>query len=149
MRIRWVKIWVDSMASLTERFRDEDGRIDFEALGREEYAFRHALITGDFSKSARARDLSDATMHDIKIHAENGKKGSDARWKKNAAGPMPSDKQAVYDFANDEKLDVNDAYECWTATMERGNRTSRGEIITDWKSYVKSWCATRAKRRTA
>lgn len=135
------------MATLTERFRKEDGSIDFEALGREEYEFRHALIVGDYSKSARAKEAADQASKDFKYHSENGKKGG--RPRKDAAGPMPSDKQAVYEFANDEKLDVNDAYECWAATMERGNKTSRGEIITDWKNYVKSWCATRAKRRTA
>ena len=60
MRIRWVKVWIDAMATLTERFRDEEGRIDFEALGREEYEFRHALVTGDYSRSSRARDFADA-----------------------------------------------------------------------------------------
>jgi hypothetical protein len=32
MRVRWVKVWVDTLGSLTEKFRDEDGRVDFEAL---------------------------------------------------------------------------------------------------------------------
>jgi hypothetical protein len=75
MRIRWVKVWIDAMATLTERFRDEEGRIDFEALGREEYEFRHALVTGDYSRSSRARDFADAAAKDYKVHSENGKKG--------------------------------------------------------------------------
>lgn len=75
MKVCWVKIWIDSMATLTERFRDDEGRVDFEALGREEYAFRHALITSDYSKSERARDLAEAAEKDYKIHSENGKKG--------------------------------------------------------------------------
>ena len=149
MRVRWVKIWVDAMATLTERFRDEEGRIDFEALGREEYAFRHALITGDVSKSERADSATNAAIRDHRVHSENGRKGNASRWGKNAAGPMPSDKQVVYDFASAEGLDTADAYECWCATMERDNKTSRGETITDWKSYVKSWCRTRAARRQA
>ena len=75
MRVRWVKIWIDPMAALTERFRKEDGSIDFEALGREEYEFRHALIVGDFAKSARAKEAADQAAKDFKYHSENGKKG--------------------------------------------------------------------------
>ncbi len=85
MRIRWVKVWVDSMATLTERFRDDEGRVDFEALGREEYAFRHALVTGDFSRSERARDLYDATINEITSRSEAGRKGAEARWNRNTA----------------------------------------------------------------
>ena len=85
MRVRWVKVWVDSLATLTERFRDEEGRVDFEALGREEYAFRHALVTGDFSRSERARDLYDATINEITSRSEAGRKGAEARWSKNTA----------------------------------------------------------------
>lgn len=85
MRIRWVKVWVDAMATLTERFRDDEGRVDFEALGREEYAFRHALVTGDFSRSERARDLYDATINEITSRSEAGRKGAEARWSRNTA----------------------------------------------------------------
>lgn len=85
MRIRWVKVWVDSLATLTERFRDDEGRVDFEALGREEYAFRHSLVTGDFSRSERARDLYDATINEITSRSEAGRKGAEARWNKNTA----------------------------------------------------------------
>ena len=85
MRVRWVKVWIDGLASLTERFRDGDGRVDFEALGREEYAFRHALVTGDFSRSERARDLYDATINEITSRSEAGRKGAEARWSKNTA----------------------------------------------------------------
>ena len=91
MRIRWVKVWVDSLASLTERFRDEEGRVDFEALGREEYAFRHALVTGDFSRSERARDLYDATINEITSRSEAGRKGAEARWSRNTAAATTSD----------------------------------------------------------
>ena len=62
---------------------------------------------------------------------------------------MPSDRQAVIDFATAEGLDVDDACECFYATTERKNKTSNGEKITDWKNYVKTWCKTRAKRRSA
>ena len=91
MRVRWVKVWVDGLASLTERFRDCDGRVDFEALGREEYAFRHAIITGDFSRSERARDLYDATLSEISSRSEAGRKGAEARWNRNTAAATTSE----------------------------------------------------------
>lgn len=101
MRVRWVKVWVDAMASLTERFRDDEGRVDFEALGREEYAFRHALVTGDFSRSERARDLYDATINEITSRSEAGRKGAEARWNKNTAdGDTRDGSQDVTDGSN-------------------------------------------------
>lgn len=68
-----------------------------------------------------------------------------------SAGPMPADKQAVYDFAAAEGLDTADAYECWHVTVnERGGLTADGKPIKNWKAYVRKWCETRANnRRTA
>lgn len=67
-----------------------------------------------------------------------------------SSGPMPEDKQAVYDFAAAEGLDTADAYECWQVTVnERDGRTADGKPIKNWKAYVRKWCETRAKRRTA
>ena len=67
-----------------------------------------------------------------------------------SAGPMPADKQAVYDFAAAEGLDTSDAYECWNVTVnERGGITADGKPIKNWKAYVRKWCETRACRRTA
>ena len=82
MRVRWVKIWVDSIGSLTENFRDEDGRVDFEALGREEYAFRRALLTGDYSRSERARKIAEEAEEAYKLRAEIGRAGASVRWNK-------------------------------------------------------------------
>ena len=89
MRVRWVKVWVDSLATLTERFRDEEGRVDFEALGREEYAFRHALVTGDFSRSERARDIYEATLSEITARSEAGRKSAEARRNKKNTAAAP------------------------------------------------------------
>ena len=64
------------------------------------------------------------------------------------AGPMPEDKQAVYDFAAAEGLDTADAYECWHVTVnERGGLTADGKPIKNWKAYVRKWCETRESRR--
>lgn len=80
MRVRWVKVWVDTLGSLTEKFRDEDGRVDFEALGREEYAFRRALLTEDYSHSERAREIAEAAEESYKLRAEIGRAGAIVRW---------------------------------------------------------------------
>ena len=119
MRIRWVKVWVDAMASLTERFRDEDGRVDFEALGREEYAFRHALVTGDFSRSERARDLYDATINEITSRSEAGRKGAEARWSKNTAA-------ATHREAGDESATGCNKLTADAPTREDGENVNDG-----------------------
>lgn len=67
-----------------------------------------------------------------------------------SSGPMPEDKQAVLDYASAQGLDIDDAYECWHVTVnERGGLTADNKPINNWKAYVRKWCETRAKRRTA
>lgn len=62
--------------------------------------------------------------------------------------PMPLDKQAVLDFAADNGLDVDDAYECWHVTVnERRGLTADGKRINNWKAYVTQWCHTRKEKR--
>lgn len=80
----WIKQWIADLAALNDQFRDEEGKIDFMALGREEYAFRTALITRKFAKSERARDtyMKAKAAYDVKV--DNGKKGG--RPRKNTAG---------------------------------------------------------------
>lgn len=74
--------------------------------------------------------------------------GNVARPPVRSAGPMPENKQAVYDFAAAEGLDTADAYECWHVTVnERGGLTADGKPIKNWKAYVSKWCETRATRR--
>lgn len=64
------------------------------------------------------------------------------------SGPMPADKQDVYDFAAAENLDPVYAYECWNVTVnERDGRTADGKRITNWKAYVRKWCRTRKTNR--
>ena len=64
------------------------------------------------------------------------------------SGAMPDDVQLVYDFAAAENLDPVDAYECWNVTVnERDGKTADGKKVTNWKAYVRKWCATRASNR--
>lgn len=325
---RWIKQWINNLAALNELFRDDDGKVDFEALGREEYQFRQALVTHKFAKSERAKEAYQQAMTAYSANVANGKKGGrpkkspqdapngnagvdmydagngaasksptscdqftadgdiredsqdrksgtsaniygDAATREGAdesttvsrnmrrvpqteapahgfsggrtaqgtmsrspeaaaqsgkdydqetaktrdtrddsrgryappscspedgnpaetapshggsvaslearqglaresrraggnslrvakvstpparsAGPMPEDKQAVYDFAAAEGLDTADAYECWHVTVnERGGLTADGKPIKNWKAYVRKWCETRESRR--
>ena len=63
---------------------------------------------------------------------------------------MPADVQAVYDFADAENLDPVDAYECWyVTTAERDGNDADGNPVTNWKAFVRTWCNTRSKKRSA
>lgn len=72
---RWIKQWISDMAALNEQFRNDDGLVDFDALGREEYSFRVALITKKFGKSERAREIYRVAKIAYDSSVENGKKG--------------------------------------------------------------------------
>ena len=160
-----------------ERFVNFDtGAVDFEAIGREEYEFRKALFFRNFKNSPRAKKVFDEANGEYKKKVENGSKGgrprkengqgTEARLSQGRAGAdsvrgtplhsapartsgtMPDYVQQVYDFAAAENLDPVDAYECWNVTVnERGGKTADGKRITNWKAYVRKWCATRASNR--
>lgn len=76
----WIKQWISELAILNERFRDEEtGAVDFEALGREEYAFRVALMTKNFEKSERAKGVYEIAKAAYDVFVERGKKGGRPR----------------------------------------------------------------------
>lgn len=171
----WIKQWIADLAALNDQFRDDEGKIDFDALGREEYAFRTALITRRFEKSTRAKETFNAAKLAYDARVENGKKGGRPRKDSvedgaresqgragadsvrgtpshsapaRSSGPMPDDVQQVYDFAAAENLDPVDAYECWNVTVnERDGKTADGKKVNNWKAYVRKWCETRASNR--
>lgn len=203
----WIKQWIANLAVLNEQFRDDDGRVDFEALGREEYQFRMALITQNLSKSPRAKETYLQTKKSYDAWVENGRKGGrprkeeettadaptreDGEFNDNlesatsannsattpcteqstdkgrsdghslrvgnvarppvrSSGPMPANVQKVYDFASLEGLDKDDAYECWyVTTAERDGNDADGNPVTNWKAFVRTWCNTRSKKRSA
>lgn len=82
MRLSWLKIYIGNLAVLNEQFRDENGAIDFAALGREEYEFRRAVIIGDFSRSERAREIYELCEEEFKARSDAGKKNANKRWNK-------------------------------------------------------------------
>lgn len=63
------------MAMLNDQFRDDEGKIDFLALGKEEYQFRMALIQGRLEKSERAKEAYDEALGRYSAYVSNGSKG--------------------------------------------------------------------------
>lgn len=76
---KWVKAWISQMAMLNDQFRDDEGKIDFIALGKEEYQFRMALIQGRFEKSERAKDAYEEALGRYSAYVSNGYKGGRPR----------------------------------------------------------------------
>ena len=76
---KWVKAWISQMAMLNDQFRDDEGKIDFLALGKEEYQFRMALIQGRFEKSERAKDAYEEALGRYSAYVSNGSNGGRPR----------------------------------------------------------------------
>lgn len=73
--IPWVRHWIDATFEFSKNFvKSGTNEIDFEALGREEWEFRKALKTKDFSKNERAKYLWNESMNIHNRNANNGKK---------------------------------------------------------------------------
>lgn len=149
MRIRWVKVWIDAMATLTERFRDEEGRIDFEALGREEYEFRHALVTGDYSRSSRARDFADAAAKDYKVHSENGKKGGRPAKNLSADATTREDVENVSDGSDAAKMESGTSADTKSAEPAKNSYGEFGNVKMTTAEFEKLVQAEGAERANA
>lgn len=76
---KWVKAWISQMAMLNDQFRDDEGKIDFLALGKEEYQYRMAIIQGRLEKSERAKDAYDEALGRYSAYVSNGFKGGRPR----------------------------------------------------------------------
>lgn len=96
---RWIKQWISDMAALNEQFRNDDGLVDFDALGREEYSFRVALITKKFGKSERAREIYRVSKIAYDSSVENGKKGGRPK-KSPQDAPNGNAGEDMYDAGN-------------------------------------------------
>lgn len=171
----WIKQWINNLAVLNEQFRDEEGKVDFEALGREEYQFRMALITQNWDKSERARDTFMSTKASYDKWVENGKNGGrprkdsssqeDAReseQREGDAGPVDSMGRTdapsrtlplptwenFLSFVDGEGLDYSDAREWWEMTMvDRKGLDRYGKPIGNWKAALKRFCAAKINNR--
>ena len=73
--IPWVRHWIQASHEWSKNFIDENGVVDFESLGREEFEFREALYNKDFSTNERAKYLWNEALKTHDRQAANGKKG--------------------------------------------------------------------------
>ena len=142
---KWVKTWSADLAVLNDRYRDDTGAVDFAALGREEYLFRMALISGKLDKSERARHAYEQAQKAVEVKSENGKKGG--RPPKNSAG-IPVDSTGLYDMAARLGVDEADARNCWDATMERRGKDAEGRKIKNFEAFLVTWCETAKANRS-
>ena len=140
---KWVKAWISQMAMLNDQFRDDEGKIDFLALGKEEYQFRMALIQCRFEKSERAKDAYDEALGRYSAYVSNGSKGG--RPRKNfpdtlggSASPagcasgkrIPPQESTTAAVESDEKLDPPDIGGS-AASIGRAPRSPRAGEVSD------------------
>ena len=91
----WIKQWIADLAALNDQFREDDGTVDFAALGREEYQFRMALVTRNFSKSGRAKKVYDTAKAAYDASVANGKMGGRPRKDKESTAGAPTREDGV------------------------------------------------------
>ncbi len=89
---KWVKAWISQMAMLNDQFRDDEGKIDFIALGKEEYQYRMALIQGRLEKSERAKDAYEEALGRYSAYVSNGSKGGRPRKTQSTTATQESSK---------------------------------------------------------
>ena len=160
--IPWVRHWIQASHEWSKNFIDENGVVDYEALGREEFEFREALYNKDFSRNKRAEYLWTEALKTHERQLANGSKGG--RPRKNspdtrggsaspagcAAGKrIPPSTAELYDFAEAARLSEADAREWWELCTERGWKDRSGKPIRDWKAACERYCARRAINRMA
>ena len=89
---KWVKAWISQMAMLNDQFRDDEGKIDFLALGKEEYQYRMALIQGRLEKSERAKDAYEEALGRYSAYVSNGFNGGRPRKTQSTTATQESSK---------------------------------------------------------
>lgn len=180
-KVPWVRLWIDATWDFCENFIDrETGKVDYEALGREEYEFRKALKYGEFEKNERAKFLWDEAVAKHTAKSENGKLGGRPRKeatspeqtstndnghgavvvpppmnkaprKKASSAPCLPSWQQVIDYADERRLDYQDAREWYEMTVvDRKGHDRDGNKIANLKASLIGFCKVKeGKRRTA
>lgn len=77
--IPWVRHWIQASHEWSKNFIDDNGVVDYEALGREEFEFREALYNKDFSRNKRAEYLWTEALKTHERQLANGSKGGRPR----------------------------------------------------------------------
>ena len=97
--IPWVRHWIDATFEFSKNFikPGTTNEIDFEALGKEEWEFRKALKTKDFTSSKRAEYLWNEAIKLRDRNRANGSKGGRPKKETTADGDTREDSQAKPD----------------------------------------------------
>ena len=156
LMVRWAN---DRMNGAFATAARENGKKGGRPRKQETTADAPTREDGEFkSDSGDAGNLESATSAKTLTEARESRRtdghslrvGNVARPPVRSSGPMPANVQKVYDFASLEGLDKDDAYECWyVTTAERDGNDADGNPVTNWKAYVRTWCNTRSKKRSA
>lgn len=105
--IPWVRHWIQASHEWSKNFIDDNGVVDYEALGREEFEFREALYNKDFSRNKRAEYLWTEALKTHERQLANGKKGG---------RPKKSPQDAPHGNAGDESPDAGNGAAAKTPT---------------------------------
>ena len=99
--IPWVRHWIDATFEFSNNFvKSGTNEIDFEALGREEWEFRKALKTKDFSNNERAKYLWNEALNIHNRNSNNGKKSTGRPKKSPQDAPNGNAGVDMYDAGN-------------------------------------------------
>lgn len=128
-KIPWVRHWIDKMVKFTEEnFVDQKtGEVDFIELGKEEYYFRMALKSKNFSLNERAEILYKEALKNHTKQSENGSNGGrpkGGRPKKNGSA------RPVTDAPNGNAGENNDNGGSTTASANLESANISDENIT-------------------
>lgn len=149
-RPQWVKAWINSLWEFTNQHfvSFEDGSVDFEALGKEEFAFRKALFFRNFKNNERAREAYEEAKLNYDKHVEAGKKsagrppvyfGNEGGFKR---ARKPSSKEEFYDFVRGQGLPEGISRDWFEMQSKQNWIDLDGKVIRNWKgalcNYVKS-----------
>lgn len=129
--------------------------VPIESIGEAFKEIVYQLVTKDFQKGSVAEAMYNDAIEMMRVKSEKGRKAAEARWHnetppetpRGRAEKMPASKNIVINWAIDNKIDPDDAGECWEATKERNWRDANGNLITNWKAFVTAWCKTRKENR--
>lgn len=170
----WIKQWISSLSLLNEQFRKEDGSVNFEALGREEYAFRTAIITRKFEKSPRAKEVFEEALETYNKTTERARKGGLAKAENMRTGGVSVRRVGVaspavrhiaagapvrlpswpefLQYVNANNIDYTDAREWFEMSIvDRDGKDREGNTIKNWKAALKAFCRSKeaSRRKTA
>lgn len=102
-----------------------------------------------YDQEAKPTSTNEARQSQRTATAPKGKKTkkADSHSAKAAVRPLPPTVQEVYDFAEQQKIDKDDARDCFEMCESRQWADQYGELIGDWKGFIIGFCKSREEKR--